>query len=88
MPKPRIYADFHNADVLGRVRLNCVGTIEDLARQGITLHEGLQVIVHDDELEADGEAQYSLEEGVWGVKIDWQAIRSTDVPAAAEPRRS
>jgi hypothetical protein len=88
MAKPRIYADFQNADILGRVRLNCVGTIEDLARQGIKLHEGLQVIVHDDELEADGEAQYSLEERVWGVKIDWQAIRSKDVAAAVEPRRS
>jgi hypothetical protein len=41
MVKPKVYADFHNADAKGRLRLNCVGTIEDLARQGITLREGM-----------------------------------------------
>jgi hypothetical protein len=88
MSKPRIYADFQNADIQGRVRLNCVGSIEDLARQGIRLSNGLQVIVHDDELEAEGEVQYSAEEGVWGVKIDWQAIRSTDGAGDVESRHS
>ncbi|WP_277883249.1 hypothetical protein [Nostoc sp. FACHB-190] len=32
MDKPRVFADFHNADSQGRLRLNCTGTIEDLAR--------------------------------------------------------
>lgn len=31
------HADFHNADVQGRLRLNCIGTVEDLARQNIEL---------------------------------------------------
>ena len=33
MATPRIYADFHNADAQGRLRLNCIGTEEDLASQ-------------------------------------------------------
>jgi hypothetical protein len=31
MDKPGIFADFHNADEKGRLRLNCVGTMEELA---------------------------------------------------------
>jgi hypothetical protein len=40
MSHPRIFADFHNADQQGRLRLNCVGTIEDLSRQNIKLPNG------------------------------------------------
>lgn len=43
MGKPRIYADFHNADTQGSLRLNCVGTIKDLSRRQVELHEGLQL---------------------------------------------
>jgi hypothetical protein len=39
MVKPKIYADFHNAAANGRLRLDYVGSIEDLAQQGIALHE-------------------------------------------------
>ena len=28
MVTPKVYADFHNADSNGHLRLNCVGTIE------------------------------------------------------------
>ena len=41
MVKPKVYADFHNADANGRLRLNCVGTVEDLARQGVALRDGM-----------------------------------------------
>ena len=34
MVKPKVYADFHNADANGRLRLNCVGTVEDLRGRG------------------------------------------------------
>ena len=40
MVKPRIYADFHNADPKGRLRLNCIGTMEDLSRQQVELPRG------------------------------------------------
>ena len=75
MATPSIYADFMNADSLGRVRLNCVGTTEDLARHGLRLVDGLSVSVHDDELEVDGEVSYSNDERVWVAKIDWNAFR-------------
>ena len=39
MFQPKVYADFQNADARGRIRLNCIGTIEDLARQKIELRE-------------------------------------------------
>lgn len=76
MPPPRITADFNNADPLGRVRLNTVGSIESLAITGTRLFEGLAVVVHDgDELEADGEVSFSAEEHIWVATIDWHAIR-------------
>ncbi len=77
MPTPAIYADFNNADPGGRLRLNCIGTIQDLARQGLRLEEGLKVNLHDEELEAEGEVHYSGEERIWVAKIDWQSIRQT-----------
>lgn len=72
---PIISADFHNADKQGRVRLNTVGSIEDLGRLGIQLVDGLRVTIHDEELEADGEVLYSSDEGIWVAKIDWVAVR-------------
>lgn len=76
MTKPTIYADFNNADPRGCLRLNGIGTIQDLARTGVQLREGLQLVVHDEELEADGEAHFSPEERVWVARINWQKVRS------------
>jgi hypothetical protein len=75
MGTPTLYADFNNADSLGRLRLNCVGTVEDLSRQGIRLREGLHVLLHDEELEADGETQFSPEERIWVATINWEKVR-------------
>ncbi len=78
MKSPTIFADFHNADPLGRVRLNCTGTIRDLAERGIVLREGLHLTLSDDdELEADAEVTFSEGEAQWVAQIDWSAIRST-----------
>jgi hypothetical protein len=83
MDKPKVYADFHNADANGRLRLNCVGTIEDLARQGITLHDGLPLTLYSDDLDsegrldellADGLVSFSKEEHCWVAAIDWSSI--------------
>src|SRR4051794_18141854 len=83
-PKPRIYADFHNADQQGRLRLNCVGTLEDLARQQTQLREGLHLTLWSDDLDdkgqldellVDGVASFSAEEHCWVAVIDWTAIR-------------
>jgi hypothetical protein len=75
MPMSSIYADFNNADALGRLRLNCVGTVNDLARLGVRLENGLRVIVHDEELEAEAEVEFSPEEHIWVAKIDWKVTR-------------
>jgi hypothetical protein len=75
MTRPTVYADFHNADPQGRVRLNCVGTIRDLAEKQITLREGLRLMLSDDELEAEGEVHFTPEESLWVAVIDWSAVR-------------
>lgn len=75
MTRVNLYADFNNADARGRLRLNCAGTVEDLARQGVRLEEGLPLTLHDEELEADGEAQFSPEESAWVARIDWDLVR-------------
>lgn len=78
MKSPRIFADFHNADEQGRLRLNCVGTIEDLSRQNIKLEDGKFLALYDEELEVDGVVQYSQEESLWVAVIDWKQIRQVE----------
>ncbi|BAY15502.1 hypothetical protein NIES21_13190 [Anabaenopsis circularis NIES-21] len=78
MDKPRVFADFHNADSQGRLRLNCTGTIEDLARQKIWLQDNLNLVLYSEDLEVDGIVQYSHEENVWVAVIDWDKIREQD----------
>jgi len=81
--RPTLYADFHNADVRGRLRLNCVGTVRDLARLGIALSEGLRVRLHDEALEADGEVRYAPEENGWVAVIDWNEVQPCRDPASS-----
>ncbi len=85
MSKPRIFADFHNADVQGRLRLSCVGTTADLKRHGIELREGQSLIIYSEELEVEGIVHYSEEEKLWTAVIDWDAIREVEpiVPQSA-----
>lgn len=74
---PNIYADFHNADELGRVRLNCAGTLEDLESKRISLQEGLVVWLFDgEELGTRGVCRFSAEEMIWVAVIDWEALKS------------
>jgi hypothetical protein len=47
----RVFVDFHNADEQGRLRLNCIGTIEDLARQQAELENGQQLTLYSEDLE-------------------------------------
>jgi hypothetical protein len=81
--RPVLYADFHNADARGRLRLNCVGTVHDLARQGIILREGLRLRLRDEELEVDGEVRFAPEENGWVAVIDWQAVQPHGDPASS-----
>jgi len=83
MKKPRVFADFHNADAQGRLRLNCAGTVEDLACQKIFLKEGQSLILYSEDLEVDGVVRYSEKENLWVAVIDWDAIREV-VPVVSQ----
>ena len=78
MNKSRVFADFHNADAKGRVRLNCAGTAADLERQKIVLRDGQSLIIYSEELEVEGVVHYSEEEKLWTAVIDWNAIQEVD----------
>jgi hypothetical protein len=84
MALPRVYADFHNADEHGRLRLDGPGTREDLARQGLALAEGLPLLLYGDDSQPDGTSGELVVEGVveadaatgaWVARVDWNAIR-------------
>lgn len=81
MNNPKVFADFHNADAKGRLRLNCIGTVEDLAQQQIVLRDGLSLTLYSEELEVEGMVQYSTDENVWVAVIDWNAIRDVGTQA-------
>ncbi len=83
MKKPRVFADFHNADAQGRLRLNCAGTVEDLACQKIFLKEGQSLILYSEDLEVDGVVRFSQKENLWVAVIDWDAIREV-VPVVSQ----
>ena len=78
MDKHKIFADFHNADEQGRLRLTCLGTVEDAARLGICFHKGMTLVLSDEEVEVEGTVAWNAEENRWVAAIDWDAIR--DVP--------
>jgi hypothetical protein len=78
MSLSRVFVDFHNADEQGRLRLNCIGTIEDLARQQAELEDGQQLTLYSEDLEADGVVQFSENEKVWVAMIDWNQIRQVE----------
>ena len=70
--KRKIYADFNNADVQGRLRLSCAGTLEDLRDKELELVEGLELTLSDGELAADGVATRSDDEAIWVATLDWR----------------
>jgi hypothetical protein len=74
MAEPRVFADFHNADRQGRLRLNCNGTLEDLTQHRVELKEGIPLKLYSEDLEVDGVAHFSPEEKIWVAAIDWNAI--------------
>jgi hypothetical protein len=79
----RVYADFQNIDGANRLRLTCAGTLQDLARHGIQLHEGLVLTFYSDdaddhgqpdELRVEGIVHYAPDEHCWVAIIDWAAL--------------
>jgi hypothetical protein len=77
---PIVFADFHNADTHGRLRLNCRGTIDDLAEHGIILVEGLHLWFSDGEMITEGTVSRSQEEGIWVATVNWDAVHEVQPP--------
>ena len=71
----RVFADFNNADEQDCLRLNCIGTIDDLASQNIELKDGQSLTFYSEDLEVDGILKYSPEENIWVAVIDWNNIK-------------
>jgi hypothetical protein len=78
MSLSRVFVDFHNADEQGRLRLNCIGTIEDLARHQAELENGQRLTLYGEDLEVDGVVEFSEDEKVWVATIDWNQIRPVE----------
>jgi len=69
-----VRVDINNADKDGYVRLNCVGTINDLQRLDIVLADGLPLMAHDGEIEFRGLVRAPGTEGTWRLEVDWHDI--------------
>ncbi|WP_234300651.1 SHOCT domain-containing protein [Sphaerospermopsis aphanizomenoides] len=74
----RVFADFNNADEEGRLRLNCIGTIEDLARQKIELQDAQTLTFYSEDLEVEGIVKHSQEDNIWVAVIDWDNIKQVE----------
>lgn len=71
---PRLFADFNNLDGRRRVRLNTRGTLDDLAALQISLRDGMQVILDDDdEFIVVAIVRQCPVEG-WVAEFDWSTI--------------
>ena len=84
MSEPRIYADFQKLDEDNRLILTCRGTLHDLQRLGLQLHEGLRLAFYTDDagdkgrpddLLIDGIVQFNVEERCWVAAVDWTRLR-------------
>jgi hypothetical protein len=91
----RIYADFQNLDDQNRIRLNTVGTREDLGRAGLELSEGLRISLytddadddgHPDDLLAEGTVEFNAEEECWVAAVDWKRLAHASEVRPAEAR--
>jgi hypothetical protein len=80
-----VYADFHRSDDKGRLPLDTPGTRADLARLGIELKDGLELLLYEDDADAYGRLDPLLAEGIvrfdsekqrWVAEIDRNAIQS------------
>lgn len=84
--RQRVFVDFHNADAQGRLRLNCIGTIEDLSAQKIELQSGQKLTLYSEDLEVDGIVEYSDLEHLWVVIINWDEIRQVEEVDSVQKR--
>ena len=95
---PRIYADFQNLDDDNRPRLTCEGTRRDLEVQGVSLREGMPLLLSTDDEDDDGRPNDLIVEGIatydrdsecWVATVDWKALRHAErTPTALRERQA
>jgi hypothetical protein len=72
MELEKIFADFNNADVHGRIRLSTKGSLEDIQLKKIELKDGKQIFLDDEnEMTTLGVLRFSIEEDIWVAEINW-----------------
>ena len=77
MSTSRVYADFQNLDDANRLRLTCVGTVQDLQRHGIQLQEGLDLTFYSDDADDQGQPDELRVEGIVHYDADGQCWVAT-----------
>ncbi len=73
--RPRIWVDFAKMDRYGRLKLTIVGAREDITRLPVEIHDGMEIIGHDDELIVEATVRYNAEENYWVAEFDSNEIR-------------
>lgn len=68
MKRP-IFADFNNRDEDGFIRLNTMGTLDDLREQSIHLENGIRLVVSDGDLTAEVLVRAAGREGIWRAEV-------------------
>jgi hypothetical protein len=69
----RIYADFNHVDEKGRLMLDTVGSLRDIARLGQQMSDGMTVILYmTDELEVEATVSF---DGIWVGVPDFSTVR-------------
>lgn len=80
-----IYADFMKDDYENRLLLTCLGTHRDLAKNKITLEEGMKIVFYNededdagnrDDLVVEGVVEYDKKNERWTAKINWDDIKN------------
>jgi hypothetical protein len=74
----RVFADFNNADEQGHLRLNPIGTIDDLVNPNIELQDGKIMTFYSEDLEVDGIIKHSQEENILVAIINSDNIRQAE----------
>jgi len=96
MSHPVVYADFQNLDDSNRLRLTCAGTVDDLARQGLQLREGLRLTYYTeaaddrglpDELRVEGVVRHDAEQRCGVAEVDWTKLRDASEEASPDGPR-
>lgn len=84
MKLPRVYADFNKQDKEGHLVLNSVGTQRDLQQLGLTLRDGLKLLLYaddtdengnPDDIEVEGVVRYDSANNQWIAVYQQTAIR-------------